>query len=355
VPVANVPVVSPIDPKIERTARERLDSLTKPVGSLGLLEDVAAQLCGIAGRVPAPVPVRPAITVFAADHGVVASGVTHWPSEVTAQMVANFASGGAAISVLARQQGATLTVVDVGVSSALGELPGVRSLRVTAGTADLSLGAAMTETQVHEAFGVGVSIASELIADGADLLVTGEMGIGNTTSAAAIISVLTGQEAASLVGRGTGIDDAVFANKTSIVVNAVNRVNAMSADDPASHALLVLREVGGLEIAALAGYITASAAHRIPVLLDGVITLAAALVATQLVPTCTDYLLAGHRSTEPGATAALTHLALTPLIDLQLRLGEGSGAALAIPIVQAAAALLAQMATFQTAGVEDHT
>jgi nicotinate-nucleotide--dimethylbenzimidazole phosphoribosyltransferase len=353
--LANLPDVSPTDPQIEADARRRLDSLTKPVGSLGALEDVAAKLCRIHGVVPAPVSGRPAITVFAADHGVVASGVTHWPSDVTAQMVANFAGGGAAISVLAKLHNATLTVVDVGVSSPLPELPGVRSMRVAAGTADLSNGPAMTNEQLQQAFQVGVTVANDLIAAGADLLVTGEMGIGNTTSAAAIISALTALDAGSMVGRGTGVDDDVFATKQQVVIAAVNRVKPMCTDNKAETAEVVLRELGGLEIAALAGYITAGAAKRVPVLLDGVITLAAALVATDLVPTCTEFLLAGHRSTEPGATAALDQLNLTPLVDLQLRLGEGSGAALAIPLVQAAAALLAQMATFDAAGVDDHT
>jgi nicotinate-nucleotide--dimethylbenzimidazole phosphoribosyltransferase len=291
------------------------------------------------------------VAVFAADHGVALAGVTPWPQEVTAQMVANFIAGGAAVNVLAAGVGAEVVVIDVGVAT---EIPGApteststfRRHRVRAGSADLSVGPAMTVADADAAIAVGLNVARDLIGNGADLLVTGEMGIGNTTPSAALIASLTGRTAAECTGRGTGIDDETLARKTDIVHDAVERATGLEA-------MARLAEIGGLEIAALAGFIIGGAAGRVPVVLDGVITLAAALVAESLKPGVAAHCIAGHRSTEPAAAIALDALGLTPLVDLGLRLGEGSGGVLAIPLIQAAAAVLTSMATFDDAGVSE--
>jgi nicotinate-nucleotide--dimethylbenzimidazole phosphoribosyltransferase len=335
-----LPPVEPLDGDACAAARAHHAQLTKPAGSLGQLEALGVQLCGIARECPPPIPTRPAVAVFAADHGVARAGVTPWPQEITAQMVANFGRGGAAINALARQVGAVVRVVDVGVATPID--PSVEVVRrpVRQGTADLSTRAAMTKDEAADALSVGVAIARELIEEGHDVLVTGEMGIGNTTASAAIISAFTGVDAAEATGRGTGIDDAMLAHKTTVVRNAVARTEGIA--DPAA----VLAEVGGLEIAALAGFVLAGVAARVPVIVDGVIACAATLVADALAPTVRDLVIAGHRSSEPGATVALHHLGLRPLLDLDLRLGEGTGACLAVPIVQAAARVMREMATF---------
>jgi nicotinate-nucleotide--dimethylbenzimidazole phosphoribosyltransferase len=330
-------------------ARRRQDQLTKPAGSLGRLEDAGIQLAGIARLCPPPVPEPAVVGVFAGDHGVLAEGVTPWPQEVTAQMVANFCAGGAAVNVLAGHVGAEVIVVDVGVAGDLPAHPRLRSAKVRAGTANLATGPAMTESEARQALDVGAQLAAELAASGTRCLLTGDMGIGNTTPSAAIIAALTGRAALEVTGRGTGIDDERWAKKVRVVEAAVARLAATA--DPVE----VLAAVGGLEIAALAGFVIGGAAARLPVLLDGVIAGAGALVATALVPECAGYLFAGHRSTEPGATAVLEHLGLAPLIDLDLRLGEGTGACLALPVLQGAAKILRDMATFESAGVtEDH-
>jgi nicotinate-nucleotide--dimethylbenzimidazole phosphoribosyltransferase len=282
--------------------------------------------------------------VFAADHGVVASGVTPWPQEVTAQMVANFAAGGAAINALARRAGADVHVVDVGVAGDVSHLPGVHHAKVRAGTDDLAFGPAMSTADACRALDAGAQVAVELVARGHDLLVTGEMGIGNTTAAAALIARLTGADPRAVTGRGTGIDDAMLDRKRSLVAAATAR--ARRRLDPVS----VLAEIGGLEIAALAGFVVGGAAAGVPVVADGVITCAALLVADALVPGVRARCIAGHRSVEPGASVALDALALEPLVDLDLRLGEGTGGCLAIPLVQGAAAVLAEMATFADLG-----
>jgi nicotinate-nucleotide--dimethylbenzimidazole phosphoribosyltransferase len=310
-------------------ARARLASLAKPPGSLGRLEDLADRLCEIAGTCPPPSPSPVMVAVFAGDHGVLAQGVSPWPQEVTAAMVRTFAMGGAAVNVLARQVGAEVVVVDVGVAT---PVDGALDRNVRRGTADLSLGPAMTIDEATRAFHVGRELART--AD-AGLLVTGDMGIGNTTPSAAIICALTGRSAEEITGRGTGIDDATLDLKTRIVGAAAARVHDA---DP----MAVLAEVGGLEIAAIAGFI---AGATVPVVVDGVIALAGLLVAGSLDPTVCDRVIAGHRSTEPGATAVLEHLKLEPLLDLGMRLGEGTGALLAVPLVQAAAALITDMAT----------
>jgi len=347
--------VTAVDDAWLAAAAAHHDRLTKPSGALGRLETLGGRLAAIARAVPPPVPTRPAVAVFAADHGVLDEGVSPWPREVTAQMVANLCAGGAAVNVLARQAGATVVVVDVGVATPVADHPALRRHRVRPGTANLARQAAMQPAEATAAVLVGAQIARDLLDGGADLLVGGEMGIGNTTPSAALVAACTGGDPATLTGRGTGIDDATLRHKAAVVTAAVDRVLAGRADPWATPdgTMAVLAEIGGLEIAALAGFVLGGAAGGVPVVLDGVISLAAACVAVRLCPAATGYLVAGHRSTEPAATAALTWLRLDPLIDLSLRLGEGSGAVLAVPIVQAAAAVMSGMATFDAAGVAD--
>jgi nicotinate-nucleotide--dimethylbenzimidazole phosphoribosyltransferase len=332
--------VAPIDQDARAAAEARQAQLTKPAGSLGRLERLGTQLAGITGRCPPPIPRRPAVAVFAGDHGVATAGVTPWPQEITAMMVRNFAAGGAAINALARQVGATVRVVDVGVGTPLDRIEGVLHRNVRAGTDDLTIGPAMSTTDAYAALDVGADVAAALLDQGHDLLVTGEMGIGNTTPSAALIAALTRSSAEAATGRGTGIDDAMLTHKTKVVANAIARTAHYL--DPIS----VLAEVGGLEIAALAGFIVAGVAARVPVVVDGVIACAALLVADELVPTSSGHCIAGHRSSEPGASIVLAHLGLEPLLDLELRLGEGTGACLAIPLIQSAARVLSEMATF---------
>lgn len=341
--------VVPVAAAAAAAARARHDRLTKPPGSLGRLEDVGVQLSAIARQCPPPVPEPATVAVFAADHGVLAEGISPWPQEVTAQMVANFGAGGAALNVLARHVGAHVVVIDVGVATELPEVPGLRRAKVRAGTDNLAKGPAMTREEAEAALEVGAVLAAELVDGGARCLLTGDMGIGNTTPSAALIAVLCGRRPAEVTGRGTGIDDERMARKMEIVANAVARAGEERASGP----LDLLASIGGLEIAALAGYIVGGAAARVPVLLDGVIAAAGAVVAAAIVPDSVGYLVAGHRSTEPGAAAALEHLGLVPLLDLDLRLGEGTGACLALPVLQAAARVLGEMATFDSAGVSE--
>jgi nicotinate-nucleotide--dimethylbenzimidazole phosphoribosyltransferase len=346
--------VGPLDPISVAEAEALQARLTKPRGALGLMEAIGIQLAGIAQECPPPLPSPVAVAIFAGDHGVLAEGVSPWPQEVTGQMVANFVHGGAAINVLARQVGASVTVVDIGIATNLSGLgldgaPNLRRRRVRAGTGNLAVEAAMTSAEAGAALDIGTEMAAELVAGGARCLVTGEMGIGNTTPAAAVIAALTGLPAAEVTGRGTGIDDATLARKVAVIEQAL----ILHADSVSSGALATLAAVGGLEIAALAGFIVGGAAARIPVVVDGVIAGAALLVAVALVPGVLGYCIAGHRSVEPGATAVLNHLGLSPLLDLGLRLGEGSGACLAVPVVEASARILREMATFDTAGVTD--
>jgi nicotinate-nucleotide--dimethylbenzimidazole phosphoribosyltransferase len=340
--------ITPTDVSAALSARELQDRLTKPQGSLGFLETVGVQLAAIAGACPPPVPEPVTIAVFAGDHGVVRAGVTPWPSEVTAQMVANFCAGGAAINVLARHVDAAVVVVDVGVATPIpGDARGLVRRNVRLGTANLAEGAAMSSDEALAALDVGADVARDAIESGARLLVTGDMGIGNTTSSAALIAAFTSSSPRDVTGRGTGIDDDMLNVKVRVIESALARL--LSTATP----LDVVAEVGGLEIAALAGFIVAGAAAKAPVLIDGVIAVAAAVVARAFAPDVVGYLIAGHRSSEPGASVGLAHLGLTPMLDLGLRLGEGSGAALAVPLVQAAAKVLREMATFDTAGVTD--
>ena len=315
------------------------DRLAKPRGALGRLEEVGVRLAAIAGACPPPVPEPALVAVFAGDHGVVEEGVTPWPQEVTAQMVAAFCAGGAAVNVLARHVKADVVVVDVGVAADLAPAPRLLLRKVRHGTANLAAGPAMTVDEARQALDVGAEVATEAVAGGARCLVTGDMGIGNTTASAALIAGYTGRPAAQVTGRGTGVDDETFLRKVAVVERALARLEG----DP-------LAELGGLEIAALAGFVLGGAAARVPVVVDGVIALAAVLAAAALAPGCVDYCFAGHRSTEPGATVALDHLRLTPLLDLGMRLGEGTGACLAVPIVQAAAKVLGEIAPLDGAG-----
>ena len=339
--------VVPTDCTASADAGVHQGRLTKPPGSLGRLEAASMQLAAIARTSPPPVPEPAVIAVFAADHGVLASGVSPWPQEVTAQMVANFTTGGAAVNVLARHAGAEVEVIDVGVATPLLTEGGVFRRRVAAGTADLATGPAMTRTEALLALDVGAETAGRAIAAGARCLITGDMGIGNTTPSAALIAAITGRPPAEVTGRGAGADDVVLARKIDVIEGALERVQSTAG------ALTMLQEVGGLEIAALAGFIVSGAAGGVPVIIDGVIAAAAALVAVAISPDTRPYLFAGHRSVEPGSSAALEHLGLEPLLDLDLRLGEGTGATLALAVLQASAKLLREMATFDSAGVTE--
>ncbi|SEG87528.1 nicotinate-nucleotide--dimethylbenzimidazole phosphoribosyltransferase [Nonomuraea solani] len=345
--------IRPADPVALAEARAYQDRLTKPRGSLGALEEVAVRLSGAAGSCPPPIPEPAALAIFAADHGVHARGVTPWPQEVTVQMVANFLSGGAVANAFAAQARASVTVVDVGVAADLPDAPDLVKHKIAYGTADLSEGPAMTVDQAVRALEAGILVARDLVARGARCLITGDMGIANTTASAALISVFTGRDPAEVTGRGTGIDDETYAHKVGIVRKAL-RTNALSdSSSSPSEALRALAAVGGFEHAAIAGFILCGAAERVPVILDGVISGAAALVANALDPAALDHCVAGHRSAEPGHAAALTHLGLRPLVDLELRLGEGTGGLLAHPMVCAAARVMHDVATFDSAGVTE--
>jgi nicotinate-nucleotide--dimethylbenzimidazole phosphoribosyltransferase len=324
-------------------ARARLDRLTKPPGSLGRLERLALQVAGMtANALPRLNDKR--VVVMVGDHGVVAEGVSAYPAEVTAQMVANFARGGAAINVLARQFGAQVHVVDVGVAATLPEDLPIIHRKVAFGSANMAHGPAMTSDQMLQAVRVGLDQSEDPV----DVVCLGEMGIGNTTAASAIVAAVTGLPTPRVTGRGTGIDDTTWSRKVDVIERAL-AVNRPDPRDP----LDVLAKVGGLEIAALVGLIVGSAAKRRPILVDGFIATAAALLAAELCPAARAYMIAAHRSVEIGHSAALERLELEPLFALDLRLGEGSGAALALPILDAALALLSEMATFEEAGITD--
>jgi nicotinate-nucleotide--dimethylbenzimidazole phosphoribosyltransferase len=340
---------APLDVEAQRRAEQHQLQLTKPPGSLGRLEAVGAQLAGIATTFPPPLPRPAVVAVFAGDHGVHAQGVSPWPQEVTAQMVGNFLAGGAAINVLARQAGADVIVVDVGVAAELPDVPELLVHKVRAGTADLAVGPAMTIDDAQRALDIGAEVAARLVDGGARCLITGDMGIANTTPASALIAALMDRSASGVTGRGTGIDDDRLRRKTELVAAAAERARQRHGDD----ALAILAEVGGLEHAALAGFVAGATALQVPVVVDGVISASALLVASRLLPGLEQGVIAGHRSIEPGASAVLGELGLRPMIDLELRLGEGTGAALALPLVEAAARVLAEMATFDQAGVTE--
>ncbi|WP_328850042.1 nicotinate-nucleotide--dimethylbenzimidazole phosphoribosyltransferase [Micromonospora zamorensis] len=390
-----IAAIRPADEAAMAAARELHGRLTKPAGSLGALEDLSVRLAGLAGACPPPLPEPAAVAIFAGDHGVHAQGVSPWPQEVTGQMIGNFLAGGAVVNAFARQAGASVTVVDVGVATPLptgpiadragldlagsdpagldpvgsdragsdragsdpaGSEPAVLDpavprlvvASVRRGTRDFTVTAALTRDEALAAVQTGIRIADELIDAGAGILLTGDMGIGNTTPAAALIAAFTGADPLDATGRGTGIDDPTYAHKVAVVRSALAR----HSPDPADP-LGVLAAVGGLEHAALAGLILGAAARRTPVLLDGVIAVSAALAAAAFAPAAVGAMVAGHRSAEPGATVALRHLGLDPLIDLGLRLGEGTGALLALPVVTGAVRVLHEVATFDSAGVAE--
>lgn len=327
-------------------ALSRLDQLTKPRGSLGRLEELAAELAAITAQ-PLPRVDPPAVVVFAADHGIAAEGVSAYPQEVSAQMVANFAAGGAAINVLARQIGAHLEVVDVGVATSCEGIDGVVIDRVRDGTGNIAVEDAMTDEDVQAALAVGMRAVERARRRGCRSLILGEMGIANTSSSSALLAAWTGLSPQLVVGRGTGIDDQRLAHKCHVIERALARADVDA--DP----LRVMAQLGGLEITAMTGACLAAAAARLPVVMDGFIATVAALAATRLCPTVKDYLIAGHRSDEAGHGHALAALDAEPLLSLGLRLGEGSGAALAFPLLHSACAVLAEMATFADAGVAD--
>jgi nicotinate-nucleotide--dimethylbenzimidazole phosphoribosyltransferase len=348
-PLAEViAAIMPLDEQAVAQARQRQDKMTKPRGSLGELEDVSIRLAGLAGTCPPPLPEPACVAVFAGDHGVHAQDVTPWPQEVTAQMVANFLAGGAVVNAFAAQAGCEVTVVDVGVATDLDVVPGLLPRKIGHGTADFTAGPAMTRDQAVAALTAGIEVARDLVAAGNRCLLTGDMGIANTTASAALICAFTGADPAEATGRGAGIDAATYARKVDVVCRGLARHRPDPADPVG-----VLAAFGGFEHAALTGFILGAAALRVPVILDGVIAGAAALAAAALAPDVVGACIAGHRSAEPGHAITLEHLGLRPIVDLGLRLGEGSGAVLALPLVQSAARALREVATFDSAAVTE--
>lgn len=343
---ATVDSIPQLDVSAMDEAGARQGQLTKPPGALGRLETLSIQLAGITGRLDPRFP-RKRVIVCAGDHGVAAEGVSAFPAEVTPQMVLNFLAGGAAINVLARRAGAAVTVVDCGVGTELPPHPDLVEAKVAFGTQNMAQGPAMSRDQALQAIATGIRVVGDLVSqDGLDLVVLGEMGIANTTAAAAIGAAITGQPPAEITGRGTGVDDEGLARKIAVIERAL----AVNRPDP-TDAIDVLSKVGGFEIGGLAGVCLAAAARRIPVLVDGFIATSAALIAVTLAPAVKPYLISAHRSQERGHRMILHHLGLLPLLDLDLRLGEGTGGALAIPLVESAVAILNEMATFESAGV----
>ncbi len=342
-----IDAIPPLDVTAMEAAASRQKTLTKPPGSLGRLEQLSVHLAGIMAT-PRPQIRHKVIVTMAGDHGVVAEGVSAYPQEVTAQMVYNFLHGGAAINVLARHAGARVVVVDMGVAADLDLHPDLVDKKVAKGTENIARGPAMTREQALQAVLNGAAVVEAELEKGLDILGTGDMGIGNTTPSAAIAAAITGRAPAEIVGRGTGVDDAGLARK----IAAVQRALAVNRPDP-HDGIDVLAKVGGFEIGGLAGAILAAAAHRKPVVVDGFISTAAALIAVTLAPQVRPYLIAAHRSQEKGHQIMLQWLGLPPLLDLDLRLGEGTGAALAMHIAEAACKVLDEMATFAEAGVSD--
>jgi nicotinate-nucleotide--dimethylbenzimidazole phosphoribosyltransferase len=325
------PVSAP-NPDIAAAARDRQRQLTKPDGALGRLEELSVWVAACQNRCPPETFQHPRVIVFAGDHGVAAAGVSAYPPSVTAQMVRNIEAGGAAVNVLAALAGASVRVADIAVGRPSG---------------NIAVEDALTEEQAHAALAAGIALADAEIDSGADLLIAGDMGIGNTTPATVLVAALTGSEPVAVVGRGTGVDDAGWARKTAAVRDALRRTKDVRADPVA-----LLARAGGADLAAITGFVAHAAVRRTPVLLDGLVVTAAALVAEQLAPGARQWWLAGHRSTEPAHSLALQRLRLDPVLDLQMRLGEGSGALVALPVLQAAAGTLAQMATFDEARID---
>ena len=337
--------IKPLDEAAMQAARSRQDSLTKPQGSLGRLEELAIRIAGIKGDMSLALEHK-AIVTMAADHGVVAEGVSAYPQEVTRQMVYNFLQGGAGINVLAGHIGARVIVVDMGVVSGFEPHPELVCKMIDFGTRNMARGPAMTRQQAIDTIGAGIEIVEAEAARGLDVIGTGDMGIGNTTASAAICAAITGEPVEKVTGRGTGVNDEQLAHKVGVIQQAL-AANQPDPRDP----LDVLAKVGGFEIGGLAGVMLGAAAHRVPVMLDGFISGAAALIAAGLSPVAKDYFIAAHHSAEPGHGIMLEYLGLTPLLDLKMRLGEGTGAALGIFLAEAAVKLLTHMATFDEAGV----
>jgi nicotinate-nucleotide--dimethylbenzimidazole phosphoribosyltransferase len=342
-------IVAP-DPKWLKQARTHLDNLTKPLGSLGRLEDIAARFIAITNGNPG-LPLNKAAYVFAADHGIVAEGVSAYPKEVTRQMVLNFLQEGAAINVLARLHRAELTIVDVGVDADFADLPGLLQRKVCPGTRNMLHEPAMTEDEMLEALQVGLELATGAREKRQTLIAVGEMGIGNTTAASVITAILTGQPAATVTGKGTGLDTYAHEHKISIVDAVIQKHFGKSLRISDAQPLEILRRVGGLEIAAMVGLVLGAARYQIAVITDGFISTAAAALAYALEPRVREYLFAGHRSEEPGHRFLLEYFGLDPILTLDMRLGEGTGAVLAMPIIESALRLYSDMATFASASI----
>lgn len=341
-----LPNIEPLNIQARMQAQARLDSLTKPLGSLGRLEDIAAWYVAITGNV-SPLSLSPLVFTLAADHGVTAEGVSAYPQSVTAQMVKNFVQEGAGVNVLARYAGASVCVVDMGVAEDLDGLSGLRDHKIAYGTKNFAQEPAMTQAQALQSIQIGIDLAKAVCTEGKNLLAVGEMGIGNTTASAAIVSAMTGKNVTDVTGRGAGVDDERLKHKISVIEQALH----LHQPSP-SVAFDVLTKVGGFEIGGIVGIILGAASCRVPIVLDGFITGASALIAVALKPQCRDYLIAAHVSQEPGHRIVLDHLQLEPLLDLRMRLGEGTGACLAISLVEAALKVYSQMATFEEAKVD---
>ena len=341
--------IAPVDEGAMAAARARQDTLTKPLGSLGRLEELSVQLAGIFAD-PIPKIGRKCVMLAAGDHGVVAEGVSAYPQEVTPQMVFNFLSGGAGINVLARHVGAEIVIIDAGVAADLEPHPLLRAAKIGKGTANIAVGPAMTRQQAIQCLETGIQAAQEELGLGSDLIACGDMGIGNTTASSAITAVITGADPQVTTGRGTGLEDPALTHKVQVIRRAIQ----LNQADP-TDGLDVLTKLGGFEIGVLSGIMLAVAAGRRPVLVDGFISGTAALIAWRLCPLAAGYFIAAHQSVEPGHSVGLRAMGLSPLLNLEMRLGEGTGAALAMPIVEAAAKCLAEMATFAQAGVSERS
>jgi nicotinate-nucleotide--dimethylbenzimidazole phosphoribosyltransferase len=339
--------IRPINGELLKLAQQRLDRLTKPPGSLGRLEELVASYVAMTGTLKPPVP-RGVVFTLTADHGVTAEGVSAYPKKVTPQMVLNFLRGGAAVNVLARHVGVEVRVVDIGVNHEFGAMPGLFDRKIAKGTRNFTREPAMTREQAEQAVLTGIELAMGAAREGVGLIGVGEMGIGNTTPSAAITAVMTGKPVDQVTGHGTGLDEAGRAHKVAVIQRALD-LHRPDRTDP----LDVLAKVGGLEIGGLAGIILGASSVRMPVVLDGFITGAAALIAVALAPACREYLIASHQSVERGHQVILEHLGLQPLLDLNLRLGEGTGACLGMGLVCAAIKIYTEMATFDEAGVSD--
>ncbi|HEY5973432.1 MAG TPA: nicotinate-nucleotide--dimethylbenzimidazole phosphoribosyltransferase [Geobacteraceae bacterium] len=339
--------IQPVDHRLLAEAQTKLDNKTKPLGSLGLLEDFARRFAAISGSLD-PDTATKVIYTFAADHGIVEEGISAFPKEVTPQMVLNFLNGGAGVNVLARHSGVTVRVVDIGVDYDFADAPGLLHRKIANGTANFAKGPAMSREQAVAALEVGIDLANQAKAEGVTMLGTGEMGIGNTTPSSAIIAVLSGKTVREVTHRGTGINDAALEHKVRVIEQGLS-INQPDPHDPID----LLAKVGGLEIAGIAGLVLGAAANRIPVVVDGFISTAGALIAAELHPQVRDYLFAAHQSVEIGHRFMLERLGTEPILDLKLRLGEGTGAALAMGLIEAGVKVLKEMATFEQAGVAE--